>query len=542
MVIIKFDDCLKRLRDLIEKVLAGDVDLSNLDSIEYHLMMISKFIAVKEVYMVKGNGSKIYVDCAYFDSYYLDMCIAASKFNLNDAAKSKISRLGVDITNLPSEYVEKEQEIINGILVLQAIRNCINHGSFDFCYDEESPEKSYLHLRIVDNRKNVIEELDVPFSFFENYLNIASNKSEKDFGFVKVKKDTKVFDNDSSVIINPISDNKSDVLPVDDILSRIDNNLLAGLFTNLKTRGDQDSKNLSKLITLATSLDVDINALLFRENLNMDDPKSEKSAKEAINLRLEDLLKSLSEMLGPLIVDRLRTVTIYSYANLLFSSKEVITDPNVIPNEYGLISTKGLTLRIHTSYNDGQNEVPLDKGEQYIKKIINIISEINKYQNITPDKFHKFVMKMVELLKIKNALLFSRLRNSVDHFNVNITNIDGRDMIILKDLKNQNNNDSAHFIGSSELQDFYLLLNSYLSGNGEKFTLEMLFEELILAVKMIPKGQIKSVDPTISDEAIDQSLENIKLIRQSFIDNGVDLNLDVLDYCPELRNGLSRKR
>lgn len=537
MAVIKFEDCLEHLKSLIESVLAGEFDLANLESLDYYLIMISKFIAVKETYMVKGDESKIYVDCSYFDSHYLDMCIAASKFRLNDAAKRKISRLGVDINNLPSEYVGKEQDIINGILVLQTIRNCINHGSFDFHYDEEVPDKSHLSLRITDKDKSVLDCIDVPFKFFEKYLSIVVNKYENNIGFAKIEKDGKKEENYSSSIVIDSKDDKCVNLKIDEVISII-NNCVDDRLTNYRAVGSID-----KIVKLAECLEVDLNAFSFKGNFSLNDEKAEKPDDKKFSiLRIEELCISLAEMLGPVVIDRLKPVTIYSYANLLFSNNEVITDPNVIPNEYGLISTKGFTLKVYTSYNDGQREVGLNKGVQYVNRIIKLMSSVNEYNNITPDKFHTFVMMMVEQLKIKNALLFSRIRNSIDHFNVNVITRDDKDVIVLKDMKNQNNADSTHFLGTCELQDFYSIIDSYRSSNGENFTLEMLFEELILAIKMLPKEQIKSVDPTISDEFIDQAIGNIMSIRQSFIDNGVDLNLDVLDYCPSLRTGLGKNR
>ena len=515
------------------KVLCNKIFNSNSNDIKFtpedlFIIMIARFVANKEKYIkkveyhdnvTKKNYSKIEVDFNNVSDGYIKFLLLIPEF-----VPDVYSNIGVEISNVPDGV--DQDKLRNGIKTLQWIRNNICHGDFIIKVDRDFLRRSYI----------MIGDVKISYTFFDLYVEVV-NKFDMDKFRVK---DLSYDQKDTSNISELIEEFNA---RYDDKFNRGN---LFGDFVAISNKMINTSQTIAEISTLldqttkvALQLGINVEQIVEetrRQYFSLDIvTELEEVNKHTLEL---ELLSNFSKLLGSAIVNKAGAISLFTYVSMLFASKKIITaNP---PASYGLISTSGLSIDVNTSYNNGTEIVHLRKGKQYIQKVANIIYELNKMNNLEPENFNNFIVEMVTLLANKNSIMFSRIRNGVEHFNLFINDNNGSDELILKDRQKQNDDDSTHFILSGSMSSFYHLINNFDNQNNRDFSLKMLFDELRRTIHSITKDKIQMIYPDMNDFVIENALNNLKNIEQNFELYGVNLDMSVLEFCPELiqSNGL----
>lgn len=515
-------DYVSRLKILCNKIFNSKSTDINFTLEDIFVIMIARFVANKEKYikkveyydnLTKKNYSKLEIDFNNVSEGYVKFLLFVSGI-LPDIK----SNIGINISNVPVGV--DQDKLLKGIKALQWIRNNICHGDFTIEVDSVSLKRSYI----------MIGEVKIPYDFFDLYVEFVNKLEVKEIGKNSLSEYIKEFSFFKDLIgkINfPQDERFSDDNRFYDYVENTES------VRNISEIYEKISSLLNQNTMVALQLGIDVEKVIEetkKQYFSLDIiTELEENNKHPLELAL---LINFSELLGSAIINKVGAVSLFTYVTMLFASKKVITaNP---PVSYGLISTSELSIDVNTSYNNGTDDILFRKGKQYIQKVGNIIYVLNNTRNLEPEYFNSFIVEMVNLLANKNSIMFSRIRNGVEHFSLFINENNGNDEIVLKDKQRQNDDDSTHFILRGTMNSFYHLIHDFDNQNNRKFTIKMLFDELRCTIYSISKEKVQMIYPDLSDSFFENALNNLNNIERSFELYGVDLDIPVVEFCPDL--------
>ena len=417
---------LSRLNILCQDAIDDNLDFSNITNLDYAIMVIAKFIAVKEEYIIKKKGLKkgsskklvdeLSVNLTDMDDRFFNMIlelgkkIFSGKFDLNDP-------------KIDDYYFE------SGIHFIQNFRNSLCHGDFKLCMREDG-------TFFIQN-----DQTQVSISFLSQYLDVLMN----DYLIDDDKKINKDLEKDEYLLLQEI----------------------------LEEISTQFSQNNNIKILLQSHLGMSEIIDKYKKNVMLE----AKSTKEPF---FRQLVYDLTTLLKKEISKEYLPAMIYAYSTMSLSDYKTLeetTSKNIkeFPDEFileyitydlgELLQSAEYKKLDDSSYADGSvgkisiikaNETKVTQLESKKDKIQELLKEL--YDNLNNEEvFKEKLVSLIRTVAWLKYLLINRVRNSADHFNIFVD--DG--CFNLYDKFDQSNDDTIHFRGTVSIENLYSIIKQY---------------------------------------------------------------------------------
>ena len=506
------DEYLRSLEELARKTMTPNISTFEFSDLDYILLLMSKFVIVKEAFIIKKSRRKLEVDFSQLS----DECLSILQELASIVGPDYCCEKGIDWVNLTGrENASELEKLVLGINIFNDIRNAIGHGDFELYYDYSQVEKSYIDL-MLNNRY----QLRLSMKKFASLLTL--NYFPKDISFVDSKEDrtNKKFPN-NNIELDDVVKNKKEYKTeygiawkwIDYISKKLNYNVNDVL--SMTDENDEVIKVLNEFsYVLKNAARFGISDETYLNQLSMYVPQDEQV--EAKDARLIHVIKSLSVLICERIQTEFRTAVIYSYSLMTYStSMDSVRNDNLM---LGLIPTSDIEISVYTGRNLGSD----DRAANYLDSLVNICNVVDSIQ-LDPNNLEGIVEAIVESLAKRNVLVFNGLRNSIDHLNVKVD--DGAEVFELRDLSRQTDENTEHFKAKLTPQTLFEVTSGLTSDNYKKFSLVNLLQELKRVIEMMP-----NIDDNRKNELIDK----VKLLYQLFGSLYIDMDQPVVEFCPNL--------
>lgn len=506
------DEYLRSLEALARKTMDPNISSSEFSDLDYILLLMSKFVIVKETFIIKKSRKKLEVDFSQLS----EECLSILQELASIVGPNYCCERGIDWVNLTGrENATELENLVLGINIFNDIRNAIGHGNFELYYDYSQVESSYIdlflnnryHLRLSMKRFESLLSLNY---FSRDILSTDSkdNENDKDFPDNRIELsddiNNKKVDKTEYGIVWKWIDYLSKKLNcnVNDVLEKADENDEVVNVLN----------ELSDVLKLAARFGVSDAAYLNQLSIfSFQDTQDETR-----ETRLIHVIRTLSVLIREKVQNEFMTSVIYSYGLMTYStSMDSVREDNLV---LGLIPTSNIDISVYTGRNLGAT----DKAVDYLNSLINICNVVDSIQ-LDSNNLEGIVESIVKALAKRNVLVFNGLRNSIDHLNVKVD--DGDEVFELRDLSRQTDESTEHFNAKLTPQTLFEVTSGLSGNNYEKFNLANLLYELKRVIETMP-----NIDDNRKKELIDK----IKLLYELFNSLFIDMDQPVVEFCPNL--------
>lgn len=436
---------LSRLNILCQAAIDGNLDFSNITNLDYAIMVIAKFIAVKEEYIIKKKGLKkgsskklvdeLSVNLTDIDNGFFNMILELGQNNFS-------GEIDLSDPKIDEYYFE------SGIHFIQNFRNSLCHGDFKLCMREDG-------TFFIQNDK-----MQVSISFLSQYLSVWMN----DY----------LIDDDQKI-------NKT--LEKDEYL------LLKGILEEIST---QFSQNNNIKILLQSHLGMSEIIDKYRKNVMFEE--KEQAFRQLVCDLTTLLKKEISKEYLPAMIYAYSAMSLSDYKTLEeMTYKNIKEFPDEFVSEYitydlgELLQSAEYKKLDDSSYADGSvgkisiikaNETKVTQLESKKDKIQELLKEL--YDNLNNEEvFKEKLVSLIRTVAWLKYLLINRVRNSIDHFNIFADD----ECFNLYDKFDQSNDDTIHFRGTVSIENLYSIINQYRRKKAVRDTpdykLDKLFDDIL---------------------------------------------------------------
>lgn len=436
---------LSRLNILCQAAIDGNLDFSNITNLDYAIMVLAKFIAVKEEYIIKKKGLKkgsskklvdeLSVNLTDMDDGFFNMILELGKNNFS-------GKIDLSDPKIDDYYFE------SGIHFIQNFRNSLCHGDFKLCMREDG-------IFFIQNDK-----MQVSISFLSQYLNVLMN----DYLIDDDKKINKNLEKDEYLLLKEI----------------------------LEEISTQFKQNNNIKILLQSHLDMSEIIDKYKKNVMIEE--KEPFFRQLVYDLTTLLKKEISKEYLPAMIYAYSIMSLSDYKTLEeMVSKNIKEFPDEFVSEYitydlgELLQSAEYEKLDDSSYADGSvgkisiikaNETKVTQLESKKDKIQELLKELHDNLN-NEEVFKEKLVSLIRTVAWLKYLLINRVRNSVDHFNIFADD----ECFNLCDKFDQSNDDTIHFRGTVSIENLYLIINQYRRKkaglDSPDYKLDNLFDDIL---------------------------------------------------------------
>ena len=469
-------------RELTQNFLNGKT--KKLGKAHFYMFSISKFILLKEKILKKDSINKI----LYFDNVKNRKYIPII-YKIYDYIKENGTFFVKQSDRVfLSAYNENSQKLKESLWILNKIRDSFAHGRYFF---DLKGEKIVIDNDHMNENEPYSLKCAIPLSLlnsFSFFINDINDKNQLKDVFEKFNIDAEKQLNDMLYWIDfdtkkKYQHNKELNNKINLYNERLDNkiNLYNERLDN-KINLSNDMLELDKLIAFVinylpkneTEKKVIYKILLKYKELKEAKEKAKQEDLDKIDIDTRLLIKEIHSILG--IEDKNQNydelVSLYNYMSLSFSLVSNI--------DYSHIRTRNLQFKFDKNYYDIVSGI-ISLCNNFNDNIEILIKQYEEHPNKAfrhslLDKFTEFYDNVMKKYGIKNKMLITSIRNSVEHGNYMVIN---KKCVGLYDQPNQNDNSTIKFSCISDSETLFELTNEINKKDLEdEYIIEDFFEEL----------------------------------------------------------------